>query len=493
MKLRAAKFGAGVLTALLVASCADMGGISTRATLESADTLAAGRSLGDAKLSPGAWPPIDWWKEFRDAQLDRLIAEALAGSPTLAVARARVRSALAVARTARSALYPEVKGDVTLTRERLSEHGLVPPPFGGRWITEAGLQATFDYGLDLWGRHRAAYESAVGRARAVEVEDFAARLALSVAVAQAYVQLQQVFLQLDLARKTLAEEQQIYQLTRDRFDAGIDTRLAVKQAEAALPATRLRILRLRETRDVTRHALAALMGRGPDRGLEIGRPHIKTLPEVRIPSKVPAALLGRRPDIVAQRWRVEAAARDIDVAKARFYPDVNLAAFIGLQSVGLSNLLEGASRTLGAGPAITLPIFEGGRLRADLARRSADYDAAVERYKQTLVEALHDVVDHLTSLRSLEEQRSEQKRAEANAREAFDLALMRFREGVGNYLEVLTAESRLLEQRAIDIDLHTRALNLSIGLTRALGGGFDDDSAPRQHRATENEFRGDAS
>jgi outer membrane protein TolC len=190
---------------------------------------------------------------------------------------------------------------------------------------------------------------------------------------------------------------------------------------------------------------------------------------------------------------VEAAARDIDVAKARFYPDVNLAAFIGLQSVGLSNLLEGASRTLGAGPAITLPIFEGGRLRADLARRSADYDAAVERYKQTLVEALHDVVDHLTSLRGLEEQRSEQKRAEANAREAFDLALMRFREGVGNYLEVLTAEARLLEQRAIDIDLHTRALNLSIGLTRALGGGFDDDSAPRQHRATENEFRGDAS
>lgn len=472
------RFGGVLVAALLAGGCASTAGIAPQAAPVDVNALEASKSFAGAKLSPAAWPRTDWWKRFNDPQLDRLMEEAFAGSPALRVARARARKAMALAQLADAQRHPEINGRGTATRQRFPEHGLIPPPFGGMWETQAQLQATIDYDVDLWGRNRAAYASAIGAAHAAEIDAFAARLALSTAIAQAYVALDHAFRQLDIAQQTLAERQQLYQLTLKRFDAGIDTRLAVKQAEAALPATREQIVQLHEAIDITRGELATLVGKGPDRGLAITRPVLDVPREAAIPTVIPAALIGRRPDIVAQRWRVESARRDIDVAKAAFYPNVNLAAFIGFQSLGLSRLLEAGSRTLGAGPAVTLPIFEGGRLRAGLAAADADYDVAVERYNQTLIEALKEVVDQLTVYRSLEAQRVEQRRAQATAQEAYDLALLRFREGVGTYLEVLTAESQLLAQRGLDADLLARRLGVSVKLARALGGGFDGAAMP---------------
>jgi NodT family efflux transporter outer membrane factor (OMF) lipoprotein len=191
---------------------------------------------------------------------------------------------------------------------------------------------------------------------------------------------------------------------------------------------------------------------------------------------VPAELLGRRPDLIAQRWRVEAAQQDIASAKAEFYPNVNLAAFIGVQSLGGAGFLTAASRMMGAGPAVTLPIFDAGRLRGNLAGKNADYDVAVEQYNQTLADAMREVVDQLASFKSVDEQRLEQREALATAQEAYDLALLRYREGIGNYLEVLSAEAPLLAQQSLDAELRSRQLALSIDLIRALGGGFDDNA-----------------
>jgi NodT family efflux transporter outer membrane factor (OMF) lipoprotein len=478
MNIQMTRIAGALLITAFIAGCASMQGLAPQASPGAADNLAAAKSLAGSRLSAAAWPAADWWKRFNDPQLDRLIDEALAGSPTLRVAEARARRALAFVQTASSALYPQVNGDAAIMRQRFPEHGLIPPPFGGTWDTQAQLQATLDYELDLWGKNRAAYDSALGKAKAAEIDAFAAKLALSANVAQAYVQLQRAYLQLDVAEKKLHEQQQIYTLTLDLYNAGINTKLAVKQAESALPATRERIAQLQETIGLTRNQLAALLGQGPDRGLEIARPSARALGAVEIPSTLPAELLGRRPDILAQRWRVEAARKDIDVAKAEFYPNVSLTAFIGFQSIGLPGFLQAANRTLGAGPALTLPIFDGGRLRGNLAGRDADYDAAVEVYNQTLVDALRDVVDQLTSFRSLDEQRKQQKIAQAAAQEAYDLALQRFREGVGNYLDVLIAESQLFAQQSLDADLRARELDLSINLVRALGGGFDGTPVP---------------
>ena len=474
MTLRAGSLLSALSLALIVAGCASTAGLSTQASLHSANALAAEKSLAGAAASATAWPTTDWWRSFNDSQLDQLMDEALADSPTLKIAAARTRKALAFADNARSALYPQVNADLEITRERFSERGEAPAPLAGTWSTLHQLQATLSWELDFWGKNRAAYEAALGQARATAVDAYAARLALSTNIAQAYVQLQRAYLQLDVAEATLKEREQLYALTRERNAAGIDSRLELKQAESALPATREQIAQLQETIQLTRNQLAALLGQGPDRGLAIARPAATALAAVVLPSTLPAELLGRRPDLIAQRARVEAAQKDIASAKAEFYPNVNLMAFVGLQSFGGAGFLSAASRMMGIGPAVSLPIFDAGRLRANLAGRNADYDIAVEQYNQTLADAIRDVVDQLASFRSVDEQRRQQVQAQATAQEAYDLALLRYREGIGNYLQVLSAEAPLLTQQGLDADLRSRQLTLAISLIRALGGGFDE-------------------
>jgi NodT family efflux transporter outer membrane factor (OMF) lipoprotein len=459
----------------LVAGCASTAGLSTRAETRSATQLAAERSLAGAPSS-APWPRADWWKSLNDPQLDQLIDEALAGSPTLRVAEARTRQALAVAGIAKSALYPQINADAELTREHPSKNGETPLPPGSSWATLHQLEATLSWEIDFWGKHREAYESALGSARVADIDAHAARLALSVDIAHAYVQLQRAYLLLDIAEATLRQREQIYSLTRDRNAAGVDSLLEVKQAESALPATRETIAQLHEAIELSRNQLAALLGQGPDRGLAITRPAASVGLSVALPSALPAELLGRRPDLTAQRLRIEAISHDIASARAEFYPNVNLAAFVGLQSLGAAGFFSSASRMVGFGPAVTLPIFDAGRLRGNLAEKNAGYDVAVEQYNQMLADALRDVVDQLASFRSVDEQRKEQSLAVATARQAYDLALLRYREGIGNYLQVLTTESQWLSQQSLDAELQARRLALSIDLVRALGGGFDPAS-----------------
>jgi NodT family efflux transporter outer membrane factor (OMF) lipoprotein len=178
--------------------------------------------------------------------------------------------------------------------------------------------------------------------------------------------------------------------------------------------------------------------------------------------------------VAASRWRVEAAAKDIEVAKAQFYPDINLIAFAGFQSIGLSKLLEAGSHVAGIGPALRLPLFEGGRLKSNLAGAGADYDAAVEQYNLTLIDALRDIGDQLAVYRSVAAQRSELQIALDAAGEAYDLSLQRYREGVGDYLSVLSTESQVLTQQRLQAELRAREYDNRINLIRALGGGFKD-------------------
>jgi NodT family efflux transporter outer membrane factor (OMF) lipoprotein len=477
---------ATALRALLtLAACASTHGLKPQAAVTAADSLNAERALGDAGTDPAAWPSRNWWVRFGDPQLDRLISEGLAGSPSLKVAAARARQASALADAAASTRSPRVDSSLSATRERFPAGALVPPPFAGGWGTLDQLQATLSWDLDFWGKNRATFEQALGQARAAAVDAQAAQLALSVDIAHAYVQLMRAYLQLDVAQATVDQRERIFALTRDRNAAGIDSRLELKQAEAAVPAAREQVAQLNETIALTRDQIAALIGQGPDRGLAIERPAAMVSADAVLPSRVPSQLLGRRPDIVAQRWRVEAARRGIDVAQTQFYPDVNLTAFVGFQSLGTSGFLGLGNRELGVGPALSLPLFDAGQRRANLAAADAQYDVAVEQYNQTLSDALREVVDQLSSFSSLSQQRSEQQQALAASREAYDLAVLRYREGVGNYLQVLSAEAPLLAQESLEVDLRSRALDLSINLVRALGGGLEEAPAPQVSAAPE--------
>lgn len=469
-----------VCASALISACASTAGLSTQAEPRSATQLAGERSLAATSVAAD-WPRNDWWKSLNDPQLDRLIDEALAGSPSLRVAEARTRQALAVAGVAKSQGFPRIDADAELTREHPSKNGATPLPAGGSWATLRQLQATLSWEIDFWGKNREAYESALGSARVADIDAYAARLALSANVAHAYVELQRAYLQLDIAEATLRQRDQIYALTRDRNAAGVDSLLEVKQAESALPQTHEQIAQWREAIALARNQLAALLGQGPDRGLAIVRPSASSGASVALPSSLPAELLGRRPDLTAQRLRIEALSHDIASARAEFYPNVNLAAFVGIQSLGAGGFLSSASRMAGFGPAVTLPIFDAGRLRGNLAAKNAGYDIAVEQYNQMLADALRDVVDQLASYRSVDEQRTQQVLAVATARQAYDLALLRYREGIGNYLQVLTTESQWLSQQSLAADLQTRRLALSIDLVRALGGGFEPSAAALAH------------
>ena len=459
------------VAAILAAGCADPGGIGHRSSLADPAALEAQKSLA-GESTDTAWPALDWWKRFGDAQLDALVAEALAGSPNVGLARARVDRALAAAQVAGAPLGLQAGAGADLTRQRFSENYIFPPPNGGASYLTSQLTASAAYELDLWGKNRAAYEAALGRTRAAEADGFAARLALSSAVAAAYVQLARAFEQLDLAHRELHDRDELQRLTNDRVRAGLDSRLELKQVETSIPAARARVARMEEEIALARNQLAALLGRGPDRGLAIARPTLRMV-SVALPSRVPADLLGRRPDVVASRLRAQAAARDIASQKARFYPDVNLSALVGLQSVTLSKLLDPGSAIPSFGIATQLPILDGGRLRGALAERNADYDVAVEQYNQTLADALREVVDQLTSLRSVNVQSAEVATALAAAEEAYSLAVTRYQAGIGSLLEVLAAEMAVLDQRNLRADLRSRELALSINLVRALGGGFD--------------------
>ncbi len=453
---------------LLAAGCVTSTGLSPQARVAGPGDLAVSRSLGGAAVNAASWPADRWWARFGDPQLDRLMSEALARSPTLKEAEARTREALAAASGADSMRFAQIDAGASSIRELFPAQSLIPPPYGGTWNTLSELSASLAWDIDFWGKNRSAYETALGEARAAALDERAARVTLAASIAHAYVALERAYLQLDVAQSLLKDRDQIYALTEQRNAAGIDSQLELKQAQSALPDARERITQLREEIGHTRNALAALLGEGPDRGLAISRPAMRAIPGAELPSRLPAELLGRRPDILALRWRIEAARHGIDRAKAEFYPDVSLTALVGLQSLGLSAFATAASREVGAGPAITLPIFDAGRRRAGLSARDAEYDWAVERYDQALADAMREVVDQIVSFGSVTEQQAEQREGLATAEAAYDLALLRYREGLGNYLQVLTTQTQLLAQRSLDADLRARTWDVSIDLARAL-------------------------
>jgi NodT family efflux transporter outer membrane factor (OMF) lipoprotein len=463
--------------AALVAGCASDGGLTPLARLRDADQLQAAATLARARVSPAAWPARDWWRRYSDPQLDRLVDEALAANPSMRAADARVRQAAAAAGIAGAALSPQVTGGARSNRVEFSENSNVPKPLAGSWKWSNEASLNFSHELDFWGKNQAALDAAMGREKAAEVETEAARLVLTVGVTQAYLKLSQLYAQRDLGDEVLRQRRQVLALTERRVAAKIDSQADLRQAQLAIPLAKNDIAGVDESIALVRVQLAALLGAGPDRGAGIARPQLKLARPAAVPATLPSTLLARRPDVVAQRWRVESLSRDIDVAKAQFYPSINLNGLIGLQSLGFSHLLQGGSAIASAGAGLSLPIFDGGRLRGNLALRNADYDLAVEAYNQTLIEALRDVVSQLVSIEWLAERGSLQAQALETAEQAYDLSVQRYRAGVGNYLQVLSAQILVLQQQHAQIDLDTRAFDLDMQLARALGGGYSNISS----------------
>lgn len=458
--------------ALFLAGCADMGHIDSHAKLRDADSL--GLSTQAAEL---AAPTVDsqWWLGFGDTQLNALVHQALQGNPSLQVARARLERAQAAVGVAEAARKPKVDGQLDLTREKFSANSIYPAPLGGS-IQELGtLQLNASWELDFFGKNRSAIETAVGTANAAAADADAARVLLASSVAHAYFQWARLDDQLAVAKRTLTQREETLKLVRDRVSAGLDTRLEQFQSEGGLPQVRQQIEALNEQIEIAQHALDALVAK-PGAAQGLAAPKLAGIRPIALQPTIPANLLGRRADIAAARWRVEAATSDVANARTQFYPNVNLVAFAGFSALGFGNLTKSGSEQWGVGPAVRLPIFEGGRLRANLRGKTADLDAAIESYNAAVLDAVRDVADQVSSAQSVARQQAEQAESQRAAESAYDIAVQRYGAGLGNYLNVLTAETTVLAERRQAVDLAARALETQVGLARALGGGWQPDT-----------------
>ena len=478
---RTARTLAIAASTLALAACASSHGLHPSGHEIAPDSLQSQRSLAGAQVSPAAWPQQDWWHALGDAQLDALIAEALRDNPGLAVADARARLAQSEAQVLDAAREPSVDASYAATGARLSEKevGLVLPEAVGTfaWMQSAGVD--FSWNVDLWGGQRAAWEAALGRSRAAEVDRRAARIQLSANVALAWIQLRQAFAQRDIAQRDAARADRIAALTHTLVASGLGLPDNLLQARAEAGIAHQHLAAADAAIDSARISLAVLLGKGPDRGLQIKPPAEPRPVALAIPPDLTANLLGRRPDLVAARWRVEAAAQDIKAAKAQFMPNLNISAMAGFLALGDNvPLFQLPARTYSVGPALSLPLFDGKRLRAGLGARDALYDAAVADYNQKLVRAVNQVADLLSLSRSVRSQLRTQQDVLRNAQRSYDNAQIGYRAGLGTELNTLVARRVLLTAEQNEAVLQSRQAELAVRMVEALGGGFEDGEAP---------------
>jgi NodT family efflux transporter outer membrane factor (OMF) lipoprotein len=455
---------------LTLAGCATFSKTAPSQKMRDTRSYAAERSF-EAPVTQ--WPTDKWWQSYADPQLDALIAEAILGSPSLASAQARMEKAEALAQQAGAALSPTVSANGSVQQLKQSYNAGVPPAFVPKgYNNSARATLDFSYELDFFGRNRAALAAATSEAEAARADAAVAWLSLSTSVAAAYADLAQLCADRDAAAEAVRVREHSSSLTAQRVANGLENQGAAAQADASAASAREQLAALDESIGLTRNRLATLLGAGPDRGLLIKRPDIHALAVFGLPADLQANLIGRRPDIIAARLRAESAASRIKESRAAFYPNINLAAYIGQQSLGLDLFTRDGSRIGAVGPAVSLPIFQGGKLRAAYRGAIADYDDAVAAYNSTISQALQDVANAAVSLRALDGRLAESEKAFQASKHAHEIAVRRYEGGMATYLEVLTAEDALISNQRTLADLRARAFSLDIALARALGGGF---------------------
>lgn len=431
--------------------------------------------------APAAHVPLRWWEAFHDPQVNRLAEQVLAGNPTLTAALARLRSAQAAVAVNRANDRPQVTLDGSDERTLFSNNYIIPPGYGGgayRWY--GSVTADINWNLDFWGKQADLIDKARATAESAALDADAARLALSGAFAQAYIDLLLNYQNGDLADRAVAERTEILNITQGRFDAGLENASAVAQAKALLAQAKADQSRFAAARAVDVHALAALAGQGADAYATITRPISNLDAALPLPDALPADLLARRPDILAAKARVQAAIKGREAAHADFFPDINLAGLAGFQSLGLANLFNGSSFTMGIGPALHLPIFDAGKLRAQYADATAQLDVAVADYNGAVVNGIKQAADAMTQVKSLAEQRAQQQDAVTNADKAFRIAEDRYRSGLDTQLPMLTAEATLIQARSALAAVVAANTEQRITLLLTVGGGFEPDSTQTQ-------------
>jgi len=421
----------------------------------------------------GDWPAKEWWKRYQDSTLDQLIELAVASSPTLATAHARYDSARQSVRIAGAASGARVDASADIDRQRLSDNGVFPPRLlGFTWYNQSDLGLQASYTFDWWGKQRDTVEAAMDQAHAAQADRSAATLMLASSIADAYFGWQADQSRIALARERADIVEREAAIASARINADLDAADNSHRSDLDLAAVREQIAALQGSAKLRVVTLAALVGRSM---AELPALEPKPLPAFsgNLPDDVKIDLISRRADITASRWRVEAAERNLDSARAEFYPDVTINALLGFSSIDVGTLLEYSSRVPQASAAIHLPIFDAGRLKARYGATQAAIDSAVASYQDTLVGAARDVATQASTRSQIAAQRTQRVIEVDAALQLRSSAAARVRQGVTDSRAELTATESWMEQRDALLQLDAAALSADIALQRALGGGYD--------------------
>lgn len=413
---------------------------------------------------------FNWWARFHDPQLNQLMQVALSDSPTLQIAASRLIGAEQLAQGAKANLWPSIDASGYLQRERFSYFGLVPPPFNGKTFNIGEVGLNFNYDLDFWGKYRQTLAAKVSEACAAQADLAEARLLISTRVASVYFQLQYNLAERRIAEAIVQQRKAVKAIISTRSKRSIVSDIPLKAADADVQSAIITVNRFKQAEMLSRHQLAVLLGKNPLQ-TQIVTPsfayqHVK----LTLPSRLPAHLLAARPDIAAARERAKAAAHEINVAKAFFFPDINLTALFSYQTVGLGHFFDVKSQNNLIGGAVDLPIFDAGARRANLGVKYAEYDVAVNQYNQTILTALREVADQLSILTALNADLRAQREGLAATTRNYRLTSSRYSHGIVDYMQVLSIKQNVLQQQATQVDLQARQLLATVAMIKALGG-----------------------
>lgn len=422
------------------------------------------------ELSSLATLPVS--EVFKDQQLNAYIVEAASNNFDIKIAAARVLQAEAVARVTRSQFWPTIAAGGDWTTARSSQRGPSRVPAGVDPQVEYGsvFAAMSTYEVDLWGRLRRANEAARARLLASEAAREVVRQTLVAQIAAAYFELLQLDAGLEVSRQLLTSSTKSMELTSERQQHGVAAMQDVRQAEVLVRTAEASIVDFERRIQLKENELSILLGRNPG-GIQRGQPLTGQVMPATVPAGLPSALLENRPDIRSAEESLVAANADVGQAKAAFFPQVTLTGTYGFQSVALSDLFTAPARTWQFGPAVTVPLFTGGRLRGNLKLTQAQFEEAVASYQQTVQNAFREVSDALIDRQRLREFTAKQLQLTEAYRDVVRLATMRYDQGVTSYLEVLYNQQKLFEEEIRLTEAQVNELITVVRLYRALGGG----------------------
>jgi len=438
---------------------------------------APGPDFARAQHAPGlqlpadAWPFDQWWLDYHDPQLNALVERALHDNPSLAVAAARVASA----RAAFGAQVADEGGRIDLAsglnRQRYSSNGFFPPPIGGAWFNDASVALRASYDFDWWGKHRALIAAALGETNASAAEAAQVRQTLAANVVQSYLRLQMLWARQDNTNALAAVQRELVAERNARMAHGLISADALASAEQDLASLQEQAAHYDTDAAREREALRALTG-GDAAALTDLAPFQPAPTQDAVPRELGMELLARRPDLQAARWRVEAQLGRVAASEAAFRPDINLAAAIGLDATSLGKLLRYPSRTPLIGATLDLPLFDSGRLKAQLGVARSSRDELLAEYNEAVLNAVRDVAREAATLQGIERESQAHAVTTQASRKLAANAEARLARGLADRAAVLQARLALLRQRDVELQLTDARLQTQVALAKALGGGY---------------------